>query len=75
MVHDVLMAGNMSEETALTNRFSKRKSIDKRQSSAKAKKMLEVLSDNDEECEWTPSQEDKVTSYPLEEIKKFLLDT
>lgn len=40
----------------------------------KLKKTLEALCDDDE-CEWTPSQEDETILYPLEKIKKVLLET
>lgn len=55
VINDVLMDENMSEEMSLTNKSSKRKKkkIDKQQSGAKAMKVLEDLSDNDEESEWT----------------------
>lgn len=48
MVSDVLMTEDVSEEMGRTNKSSKRKSLDTEQSSAK--KVLEELSDNDEEC-------------------------
>ena len=79
-VADVDLAENLSEEMEIIKGSSKRKSsAHKEQSESKAKKLLEDLSDEDEddeeECEWTASQAEELTLYPLDKIKKFLQDT
>ena len=51
------------------NLIKGKNSADKEQSSAKNKKPLKEGSDD--ECEWTPSQEDEMTFYRLEKIKRF----
>ena len=57
------------------NKSKRKKSADKGHRGGKTRKTLQNLSDEEEEAELTVSQDEKITSYSVKNIKKFLAET
>lgn len=74
------------EDLCLSSKPTKRKSTEKEQAGAKGKNlkaMEHVSTSDDDECDWSPSQEEglspsqeaEIEFYPIDKISKFLSDT
>ncbi len=76
MVDDVPMEDVFNERWLSLNASKRKNSADKGQGGSKSRKTgLLSLSDEEEEAELTLSQEERVSSYSVEKIKRFLTET
>ncbi|KAI3369169.1 hypothetical protein L3Q82_026128 [Scortum barcoo] len=69
------LLGLGSCERTCINASKRKKSADKGQGGGKTRKTLQSLSDEEEEAELTVSQEERITSYSVEKIRRFLAET
>ncbi len=75
LVTDVSMEDVFDERSLKISTSKRKKSVDKGQGGGKTQKTLQSLSDEEEETELTVSQEERITSYSVEKIKRFLAET
>ncbi|KAI3376925.1 hypothetical protein L3Q82_000023 [Scortum barcoo] len=75
MEDDVSMENVFDERCVSINASKRKKSADKGQGGGKTRKTLQSLSDEEEEAELTVSQEERITSYSVEKIRRFLAET
>ncbi|KAI3357334.1 hypothetical protein L3Q82_015491 [Scortum barcoo] len=75
MEDDVSMENVFNEQCLSINTSKRKKSADKGQGGGKTRKTLQSLSDEEEEAELTVSQEERITSYSVEKIRRFLAET
>ncbi|KAI3355571.1 hypothetical protein L3Q82_018403, partial [Scortum barcoo] len=71
----LLRLGYGCNERTCINASKRKKSADKGQGGGKTRKTLQSLSDEEEEAELTVSQEERITSYSVEKIRRFLAET
>ncbi|KAI3376787.1 hypothetical protein L3Q82_000387 [Scortum barcoo] len=75
MEDDVSMENVFDEWCLSINASKRKKSADKGQGGGKTRKTLQSLSDEEEEAELNVSQEERITSYSVEKIRRFLAET
>ncbi|KAI3351107.1 hypothetical protein L3Q82_005671 [Scortum barcoo] len=75
MIMEVSMENVFDEQCLSINASKRKKSADKGQRGGKTRKTLQSLSDEEEEAELTVSQEERITSYSVEKIRRFLAET